>query len=185
MKDIDMDDGGDLSPDDEGTNLDPGERRALLKKMLVGAAFAVPVVSSFSMDGLSLVANSASAAVGSNTPWLYAGGALRAAGSYAWLPGAGSYVSQTTHSKPFLPTPGQLLGAGAKGVLFSFQAGGTVNWSLSIPGFVNDSGSGSGSFSKSYTWDPPTQNDVAVTVRIANGGPSGSSVDNVSVQGYY
>jgi hypothetical protein len=184
-----MHDGGDDSPDDEGAALEPGERRALLKKMLVGAAFAAPVVSSFSMDGLSLTTNTASAAVGSNTPWLYAGGAFRATGgsygSYAWLPTFGSYVAQTTHSKPFLPLPGQLLAAGATGARFAFDTVRTVNWSLTIPGQVTDSGSASGSFSETYTWNPPTADDVPVTVHIFCGDPSGSSVDNVSVQGYY
>ena len=42
------------------------ERRAFLKKIIVGTAFAVPAVASFSMDGLS--AYEANAAQGSNVP---------------------------------------------------------------------------------------------------------------------
>jgi hypothetical protein len=47
--------------DDELAGLEPS-RRTFIKRVAVGAAFATPIVSSFSMSGLSVVSNVATAA---------------------------------------------------------------------------------------------------------------------------
>jgi len=166
----------DSAPDagvEDSDPADQSDRRASLTKMLVGTAFAVPAVSSFTMG-------TAGAGTVATSPWKVYGGATIESG-HAVLPYAGGVTQSTVRT----------LAAGAAAV-FQFTAdldvvGGysaSVYWTLRIPadgsGFV-DGGSATTGVN---TYNIPTQPGGNAGVEFINLGSFGSvaHLDDVSLQ---
>jgi hypothetical protein len=159
-------------------------RRQTLRRMLIGAAFVTPVVSSFSMDGLGVRPSTAEAGVVSS-PWTFSQYSRASAGR-AFLQPGGTATQNTG-------TRGSTLAAGAIGV----QVRATVlpptldtvslQLRLQIPAASVDQYMTLflGSFTRDVWFDTPTLVDSTVIVTFRANGGAAVDFDDVAVEGWF
>lgn len=171
--------------------MDPAvDRRTALRRMITGAAFAAPVVTSFSMDGLGVAPSQAGAGPTSpwldyNTDWVSDG----AGGGFAYLgttPSINSYIYQRTDQSSSYLDPGAVgvrfsCTTGLNDVSATLQVQDTTTTYLSEPLTVTPPG-----IETDFMFAGATTEPAWVSVefrRNSYGAPV--TVDDVSVRGLY
>ncbi len=167
---------------DESVEREAADRSRGLRRLVVGAAFAVPVVSSFSLDGMGVSPTQAAAGTTTASPWRYQGVSRRDPGGFGAFGGhTGGRIIQET------ALHGSFLAAGATGLHFRCRATGTLSIRIVITGLIDETFPGPAGDVEHDIWFPSaTSEPLGVAVLISGGGPAGfGSVDDVSVQGWF
>lgn len=167
---------GEAGPDEAAVDRSRG-----LRRLVVGAAFAAPVVSSFSLDGMGVSPTQAAAGTTTASPWRYQAAARRDPGGFGAFGGYGGRIIQETGLH------GSFLAAGATGIRFRCRVTGTLSIQIVIGGLIDETFTAvTGDVERDVWFPSATTEPLGVAVLISGGGSTGAAtVDDVSVQGWF